>query len=208
MWIRITSSYHLSQLLPGRSRSHAECRHPTRIYKVGTDFDKDGAFYANPMVKLSLLCILGTGEAKKRKDAFNPFFSKAAIRRVEFLCHAKLSQLLNLLEKAAENSTVVDIYRGFRCLTADVIMDYSYQRDFEALSAKDFRCDLIDAFDDLTTTAQVGTYFRRTYAAMDWVANKLPKSILARVLPPMLAVVEFVEVIFCPAKKRVKEPQY
>jgi hypothetical protein len=165
-----------------------------RVYKVGTEFAKSKRYYDNPLVRGSLLCIHGTPEAKKRKDAFNPFFSKAAVRRVEFLCHDKLAQFLNVLKKAGENSTIVDMSRAFRCLTADVIMHYSYQRDFGALSSKDFRCDVIDAFDDLAITAKVGTYFKRTFAAMDWLASLLPKSLLARALPPMVTVVEFQEV--------------
>ncbi|KAI9763704.1 MAG: hypothetical protein M1840_009177 [Geoglossum simile] len=164
-----------------------------QVYKIGTEFAKSKRFYDNPLVTGSLLCIHETPEAKKRKDAFNPFFSKAAVRRVEFLCHEKLAQFLDALRKAGENSAVVDISRGYRCLTADVIMHYSYQRDFGALSSKDFRCDLIDAFDELAKTAKLGTYFKKTFVLVNWVASLLPKSVLARVMPPMITVVEFQE---------------
>ncbi|KAI9784345.1 MAG: hypothetical protein M1839_002406 [Geoglossum umbratile] len=164
-----------------------------QIYKVGTEFSKAKEYYDSPLLRGSLLCIRETPEAKKRKDAFNPFFSKAAVRRVEFLSHAKLAQFLGHLKKAAEDSTVVDISRGFRCLTADVIMHYSYQKDFGALDSKDFKCDVIDAFDDLAKTAQLGTYFKRTFDMMDWLAGLLPKSVLAKIMPPMVTVVEFQE---------------
>ncbi|KAI9855341.1 MAG: hypothetical protein M1813_009799, partial [Trichoglossum hirsutum] len=189
-------TFSLKELLSERKGKHAEGRRLARIHKVGSNFTKDPEFYANPMIGLSLLCTVDPTEAKKRKDAFHPFFSKTAVRRVEFLCHAKVSQFLNILEEAASNSTVVDMYRGFGCLTADVILDYSYQRDFSALSTKDFKSGIVDAFTDLTTTAQFGTYFRRCYAVGDWVANQLPKGILAWVSPPMLTVVEFKEVNF------------
>lgn len=162
-----------------------------RIFKVGTAFDKRWEFYSSPALKGSLVAIPGTAAALKRKDAYNHHFSKLAIRRAEGLIQAKISQLVDLFRNIAKENRPVDLTRGYRCLTADIITDYIYQEDFGGLSSKDFRHPVIEACDVLFSASVWTIYFRRTIAVLDRIGSLLSDRALAFLLPQILAIKQF-----------------
>ena len=102
----------------------------------------------------SLQSLITLSETKRRREFLSPFFSKAAIIRSEpFLHRQKISKFLTTLEKA--NGTVVDFFLAFRCLTADLIMDYCFQSDMDALSEANFESPMIMKFGEGTDMALV-----------------------------------------------------
>ena len=140
-------------------------------------------------------------ETKQRKEFFSPFFSKNAIQRVEPLLHRqKLSLFLDTLRKAAtscsrdarkdermggESGSVVDFYLGFRCLTADTVMDYCFQDDMNTLSEPGFRSKTIEAMIEGFDMATMATYFPKCFAVLNTIIFKLPESIREKYFTPV-----------------------
>lgn len=83
---------------------------------------------------------------------FTPFFSPEAIRRVEPLIQDFVNKFMDKMHTAASSGNVVNLSQGFRCLTADVIMNYSFQRPLGALEASDFEFPLLNALDGFAHT--------------------------------------------------------
>lgn len=162
-----------------------------RIFKVGSVFDKSWEFYSSPVIQGSLVAIPGTAAATKRRDAYNHHFSKLAIRRAEELIQAKISQLIDRFRSIAKENRSVDLTRGYRCLTADIITEYIYQEDFGGLSSKDFRHPIIEALDKLMTSLVWTIYFRRTFAVLDTIGSLLSDRVLAYLSPQILAIKQF-----------------
>lgn len=114
--------------------------------------------------------------AKERRDMFNPFFSKGAVRRVESLLHAKFTLFLSKLKSAALNNKVTNLSMAFKCLTADIIMDYCYQKDYGALDAPDFESPLLVSLRGSGAVAQWYQHFPNFVNWLNRTTTKLPKS--------------------------------
>ena len=158
------------------------------VYKIGTKFDKDPHFYCNPFFDGCLLNISDLKSAKHRKDMFSPYFSKAAIGRLEPLLKGCVTKFLNVMVQAGKDHKVVDLNYGYRCLTADVIMDYCYQKPFGALDAPDFQFPLIVALDSSAQAGQWDKYFVKTFALVTAIIQALPYNVANFILPPMVSV--------------------
>ncbi|KAL8730121.1 MAG: hypothetical protein Q9181_004778 [Wetmoreana brouardii] len=162
-----------------------------KIFCVGTSFIKRWEFYNSHAIAGSLLNILDTPTARQRREAYTHYFSKDAIRRVEPLIHQKVDRFLARLREARRKEDPVDLSLGFRCLAADVIVDYAYQEDFGGLSAESFKHPVIEAGDDLLIYAQWGLYFRKLFMTLDFVTSCLPDSVISTLSPQLLAIRNF-----------------
>ncbi|MCJ1354666.1 MAG: hypothetical protein MMC33_004655 [Icmadophila ericetorum] len=158
------------------------------VYKSGTKFDKNAEWYSNPFFEGSHITIPDLKTAKQRKDMFQPYFSKAAIQRVEPLLKESTESFLKALRKATSEARMVDLTFGFRCLTADIIMDYCYQKPFGALAAPDFRFPLIVALDKYSQAGQWDKYFLHIFRVIAAVLNSIPPEIAKMILPPMSSI--------------------
>ena len=158
------------------------------VFKIGTKYDKDVMFYCNPFFDGYHLNIPGTKEAKRRKDMFQPYFSKAAIGRLEPLLKAALVKFLKTMEAAAKNDKVLDLNLGYRCLTADVIMDYCYQAPFRGLDAPDFRFPFIEAMDEYSEAGQWDKYFVKAFGLLMKIITVLPPNLAKTLFPPIASV--------------------
>ncbi|KAM0802103.1 cytochrome P450 [Usnea florida] len=136
-----------------------------QVYKVGTKFRKDASRYTNKNMGINLVAILETKPAIAHKSMFTPFFSPEAIRRAEPLVQDFVNIFLDKIHKAALSSSVVNLSHGFRCLTADIIMNYSFQKPLGALEAPDFEFPLlVNAIDSFAQTVQWRLYFPNAIA--------------------------------------------
>lgn len=113
------------------------------IYKTGTKFDKFKDHYGSPFFKGALIAMPDHRTSKARKDMLQMYFSKAAIARLEPLIMAHIAKLLNILRQAAQEQKSIDLNMGYRCLTSDIVMDYSYQTPLGALDSPNFHFPLI-----------------------------------------------------------------
>lgn len=154
----------------------------SRIFRVGTPFAR--VWHDNPFLTGSLQSLTTLAETKKRKEFLNPFFSKAAIVRVEpFLHRQKLALFLDTLQASAGG--VVDFFLGFRCLTADTIMDYCFQQDLNALAEPGFQSETVEAFIAGFDLSLVGTYFPNFFAVLNKIIFSLPESVRETYFKPV-----------------------
>jgi hypothetical protein len=164
------------------------------VYKTGTLFKKDPEFYNSLIVDGSFFNVHGTKEAKPIKDMYQPYFSRAAIQRLEDLIHEKVNRFLNALQGAAESSEAVDLTLGYKCLTADVVMGYCYQKTFGALDSPGFRFQLIRDLEGLFRTAPFAWYFPRFINSLSRGLVRLPRSLIEKILKPFAAIFEIQQV--------------
>ncbi|KAF2262689.1 cytochrome P450 [Lojkania enalia] len=119
-------------------------------------------------------------ETKKRREFLSPLFSKSAILKSEPVLHRqKLKQFLDTLQDAASanegRGSIINFYLGFRCLTADLIMDYCFQQDLNALAEPGFRSQAVEKFIQGFDMAIVATYFLNFFAILNRVIFALPE---------------------------------
>lgn len=125
---------------------------------------------------------------------YQPYFSRAAIQRLEGSIHEKVNKFLDALQKAAKSSKNVDLTLGYKCLTADVIMGYSFQKTFGALDAPDFLFRPIQDLEQLFTSAPFAWYFPNFVNAISHILVNLPRSLIERIIKPLAATFEIQDV--------------
>ena len=181
-WMLITSEF--SAGLPAKSKVLTR---GCRIYKTGTKFDKYPAFYTNPIANGSMFTIPDLKRAKARKDMYQSSFSKAAIQRVESLIQGQVTKFLDIMKEAASDHKVLDLTLGYRCLTADVIMNYCYQKPMGALDAPDFQFPLMLAWQDFLPFSLWPVYFPATVNSIFDFMMTLPSAVIKKSMPPIAA---------------------
>ncbi len=118
---------------------------------------------------------------------YQPSFSKAAIQRVESLIQDKVSSFLDILKEAASDNTVVNLSLGYRCLTADVVMNYCYQKTFGALDAPNFEFPLILTLEKTFHSVQWSIYCPTIFGSIFRIAMMLPSTVIEKVMSPVAA---------------------
>ncbi|THU91036.1 cytochrome P450 [Dendrothele bispora CBS 962.96] len=107
------------------------------IYKADSSVVKDPELYAVFGFDESSIGFIDPNASLMRRELLNPFFSRRAILELEAVIQSKVDKFVNLLrEYTAEKP--VNAHYAFRCLTLDVIWNYCFADDFNALDAKDF----------------------------------------------------------------------
>jgi cytochrome P450 len=154
----------------------------TRIHRVNTPFNR--IWHNNPFLTGSLQSLTTLAETRKRRDFIAPFFSKSAISRAEPTLHgAKLRTFLTTL--AGAQDTIVDFYLGFRCLTADLVMDYCFQSDLDALHSPSFTNHTISTMAQGSEMALVATFFPGLSSLLTALVFRLPESVRAAYFAPL-----------------------
>lgn len=114
-------------------------------------------------------------------------FSKAAIQRLEPLIQSQVTKFLDILKQAAADEKVVNLSYGYRCLTADVIMTYCYQKAFGAMDFPDFKFPLMLALHDFFPLSLWPIYFPVTFNRIFDISTALPLSIAKKLMPALAA---------------------
>jgi hypothetical protein len=85
----------------------------------------------------------------------------AADRRgLQPLLHNRLTKFLSLLREASVSGKPVDLSRGYRSLTSDVVMTYCFaDQGFNTLDVEDFNSPNLRALEHQFNTAQYAFYF-------------------------------------------------
>ena len=134
----------------------------------------------------NLVGILETKPAVAHKSMFTPFFSPEAIRRAEPFVQDFVNIFMDKIRIAASLGNVVNLSQGFRCLTADIIMNYSFQRPLGALEAPGFEFPLlVNAIDGFAGTVQWRLYFPNAVAVLFHVVQLLPANMKAGLVKPL-----------------------
>ena len=168
-----------------------------QIFRPGSKFEKSPdapSPYFNTGVAHSLFNIRNRQDAKIRKDMFMPYFSKGAITRLEPQIQEKISKFLSKLQAMGESNKVADLTLAFPCLTADVVMQYCYQKTFGALDAKDFRFKAILQIEEYFTIATTSQMFPKVFHWLDRILSRLPLDFLENNMGAVAAVIGLREV--------------
>jgi len=143
---------------------------------------------SNPFFNGSLITLTTLNESRRRRELYSTFFSKAAVRRVEFLVQAKVSQFLESLAIAAAEDRIINFTFAFRCLTADIVMQYAYQEDFGALKDGALTMPFIEMLTHSSDLAQWHQHFPQVFHLMSVIAFSMPESIKKRFMKPLGAI--------------------
>lgn len=179
-------------------QTDARCLTQAGIYKSGTKFDKDGVFYASVLVDHSLFNITDRSAAKTRKDMFQPYFSKAAIQRLESMIKAKVAKFLAVLASASATNKAMGMSLGFSCLTADVVTEYCNQKPLGALDAPDFQFRPIMHIEELFDTSAYSWYVPNVLRVVTHLTALLPFGFVEKHMPP-IAAINWVQAVGGPA---------
>ncbi|KAI5893942.1 cytochrome P450 [Schizophyllum commune H4-8] len=119
-----------------------------QIYTRGTSFLKDPALYRAFPDKSSFGSI-DPVQAKARRDAISPLFSRRAIAKLEPFIQEKIDKLTNRLLNYHDVSKPVDLLQALRAATLDIIYSYCFGEDCYALDAPDFKHPILMGADSV-----------------------------------------------------------
>ncbi|KAI4245245.1 MAG: hypothetical protein L6R40_002602 [Gallowayella cf. fulva] len=149
-------------------------------YTTSSKFDKDGKFYANPAIAGAFSEDPHRKTALPRKKLLSPGFTREAVRRGESRIASRVDKFLEKLSVYAETGRPVNLSRGSMCLAADTVMDFAFQKPYNALDAEDFQSDLLVPIVDFCKILQWPMYFPRMIGAIFKITSILPTWVLER----------------------------
>ena len=152
----------------------------TRIFKIGSKFEKDPQFYANPGMEGSFFHDANRETALPRKSMMAPNFNREAVRRAESRVAQILAKFLEKLNAYAQSGKPLDLTRGSMCLFADGVMNYAFRKPYGALDAENFKSELLVPVIDFARMMQWPVYFPRLFGAVFGATEILPTWILER----------------------------
>ncbi|KAL8802312.1 MAG: hypothetical protein Q9182_003890 [Xanthomendoza sp. 2 TL-2023] len=153
---------------------------PALHEKHGSKFDKDGEFYANPAIAGAFSEDPYRKTALPHRKLLAPGFTREAVRRGELRVASRVEKFLEKLGGYTETGRPVNLTKGFMCLAADAVMDFAFQKPYNALDAEDFESDILVPVVDFCKMLQWPMYFPRTFKAVFQITSILPKWVLER----------------------------
>lgn len=155
------------------------------IFKTGSKFHRaDNPIYANPVMEGSAFNIREPSAARMRRGIYLPFFSRQSIQQLEPLIQKQMLKFLDGLERKPAGS-VVDLTMGFKCMTADVIMEYCFKKSLGFLDAEHFQHSLILALDNWFKELPKLWYFPNVQIFMFHAIGLLPEKTVEKIVPVM-----------------------
>lgn len=146
------------------------------VFKIGTKFDRDPALYSFPFTRGSFFNKLSVKGAKPHRDMYAPYFSRANVMNLEGVIKEHLGAFLTRIEGYSSAGKPVDLSRGYRCLLADTIMKYSYNKPYGAIASPDFKFPMLENFEAFFDNATVGWYLPKLMNSIISLVNKVPRS--------------------------------
>ncbi|KAL8683134.1 MAG: hypothetical protein Q9186_000847 [Xanthomendoza sp. 1 TL-2023] len=153
---------------------------PALHEKYGSKFDKDGQFYANPAIAGAFSEDPHRKTALPHRKLLAPGFTREAVRRAESRVVSRVEKFLEKLGGYAETGRPVNLTRGSMCLAADAVMDFAFQKPYDALDAEDFQSDILVPVVDFCKMLQWPMYFPKTFGAVFKITNMLPSWAMER----------------------------
>lgn len=146
-----------------------------KVFKIGTKFYRDPAIYSFPFTKGGFFNKLHVKDAKPHRDLYMHYFSRNAVQTLEPAIRDHLRTFLQKVEQAAVANQAIDMTRGFRCLVADTVMRYSYDRPFGALDAPNFEFPMLENIERFFDFSTSGWYFPNFMGGVVDIFQKLPR---------------------------------
>ncbi|OAL36555.1 hypothetical protein AYO20_04171 [Fonsecaea nubica] len=157
------------------------------IFKPGTRYARQRDNYNQPAAD-GFFNVLDPRVAKPWRDAYQPYFAKGAIVRLEPLIHDRVKKFLSVLDTASSTGSPVDLSMGYRSLTSDVVTSYMFaDKGFDLLDAQNFRSPILVALEEFFEIAPWTTYFPNLTAWLARQLQSLPDERIAKLMPALAA---------------------
>ena len=124
---------------------------------------------------------------------YQPYFSRGAVQKLETTIRENLSKFLSHLSEAAKSSETKDLTLGYKCLVADSIMQYCYDKPFDAIDSVDFALPMIVDLEGYFDSLSIGWYFPQIMNNLFRIVERLPRS-FAQAQKPLAATLEIQDV--------------
>jgi cytochrome P450 len=146
-----------------------------KVFKIGTKFYRDPTIYSLPFTKGGFFNKLHVKDAKPHRDLYMSYFSRSNVQSLEPAIREHLTIFLHKLDEAADGDRGVDLTRGFRCLVADTVMRYSYDKPYGALNAPNFEFQMLENIEDFFDFSTSGWYFPNFMGGVVDICQKVPR---------------------------------
>ncbi|KIX99180.1 uncharacterized protein Z520_04756 [Fonsecaea multimorphosa CBS 102226] len=159
------------------------------IFKIGTRYARHRDNYCQDAAD-GFFNVLDPKAAKPWRDAYQPYFAKGAIIRLEPLIHDRIGKFLSVLEEAASSTggTPVDLSMGYRSLTSDVVTSYMFaDKGFDLLDAEGFRSPILVALEEFFEFTQWYMYFPNFMGWLGRQLQRLTKEQTEKLMPALAA---------------------
>lgn len=134
---------------------------------------------------------------RNRRAAFNPYFSKANIRRLEPVIMETLDNLLHCLDASAKSGRVMPLSRAYQALTSDVITAYCFGESTGFLMREDYNSPLFEAVIKFFALAWWTTHI----AWLGPLVNSVPINVQIMLLPGLESMFRMQRVSICTSAK-------
>ncbi|KAE9378138.1 cytochrome P450 [Stipitochalara longipes BDJ] len=94
-----------------------------------------------------------------RRSAVAQFFSKAKIRRFDYVLKDNIKNFLSRLQEFEENGGPGNTLEAFKALTSDILTTYAFGESHNYLDVKDFNQPFWDMFHELSHTYAISNHF-------------------------------------------------
>ena len=134
---------------------------------------------------------------RNRRAAFNPYFSKANIRRLEPVITETLDNLLQRLDASAKSGRVMALSTAYKALASDVITAYCFGESTGFLMREDYNSPLFEAVIKFFTLAWWMTHI----AWLGPLVNSVPIKVQIMLLPGLESIFRMQRVSICTSAK-------
>ena len=121
--------------------------------------EKDRRFVNIFGLPYSMIATVGHDLHRFRRGLLNSFFSKKSVVELSPMMHEKESKLMDRFEKAHTSNAVLQLDDAFAALTTDLITQYSWGVSPGFLDDQNFKNDIRQALNEISTFAHVNRFF-------------------------------------------------
>ncbi|OAP62024.1 hypothetical protein AYL99_04227 [Fonsecaea erecta] len=157
------------------------------IFRSGSRFSKWPQMYSTESAN-GFFNVADSKAVKPWKDPFRPYFSKAAITRLEPLIHNRVQKFVSVLAAAASAGKAVDLSLGYRSLTSDVVMSYCFaDQGFKSLEADEFQSPMLLALEQMFDVMQYTIYWHNAARMLLRLLSRMTKEQAEKYVPALAA---------------------
>ena len=161
---------------------------------MGTKYDKDPRFYANPLLEGSFALDTNREIALGRCKRYNTAFSRDAVGRAEPQIAQGVAKLLDKIDHYVQLEQPVNMTNALICLMIDEVTNYIFRESHGAFDAKDFKNDILVSVHYFTKFLQWQFYFPAAFRLLSWIILGLPTVFVDKWLQAFATQRDFLEV--------------
>src|ERR1700753_529933 len=109
-----------------------------KIYYVGSKYTKAKDFYLAFTIPNATFCTVPNDIHRIKRSRLNPMFSRKMVLELEEIVQDKANKLISVANKCIKSGEAMDLHHMFRCVSVDVITEYSFDKSYDLLDVPDF----------------------------------------------------------------------